>query len=239
MRLDASVRVGDRPLARAPGRAAAAGPLDVIPVLQVLGHRQVLPEVTPGTRRDNATREDDLWLERSARSAGRFWRWLRGAHRDRRRKAIEAGWRKTKHDDPPKNPAAPGTEWSEALCGPRCPVSRSLRAPGRGPRCRGDLEVPDRQAPARHRGRRHHLTAARPAPPGRSPVPAARCLARAGLREPTERDCVLVPVRGRPPQGRSRTAGRRRPDDLDGRPVRVDGEDLHAGRGGTARCPPP
>jgi Protein of unknown function (DUF4235) len=31
------------------------------------------------------------------------------------RKAIETGWRKTKHDDPPKNPAAPGTEWSEAL----------------------------------------------------------------------------------------------------------------------------
>jgi hypothetical protein len=31
------------------------------------------------------------------------------------RKAIETGWRKAKHDDPPKNPAAPGTEWSEAL----------------------------------------------------------------------------------------------------------------------------
>ena len=31
------------------------------------------------------------------------------------RKAIEAGWRKTRHDDPPKNPAAPGTQWSEAL----------------------------------------------------------------------------------------------------------------------------
>jgi len=31
------------------------------------------------------------------------------------RKAIEAGWRKVKHDDPPKNPAAPGTQWSEAL----------------------------------------------------------------------------------------------------------------------------
>jgi Protein of unknown function (DUF4235) len=31
------------------------------------------------------------------------------------RKAIESGWRKTRHDDPPKNPAAPGTEWSEAL----------------------------------------------------------------------------------------------------------------------------
>ncbi|HEY6743473.1 MAG TPA: DUF4235 domain-containing protein [Lapillicoccus sp.] len=31
------------------------------------------------------------------------------------RKAIETGWRKTKDDDPPKNPAAPGTEWSEAL----------------------------------------------------------------------------------------------------------------------------
>lgn len=31
------------------------------------------------------------------------------------RKAIEAGWRKAKKGDPPKNPAAPGTEWSEAL----------------------------------------------------------------------------------------------------------------------------
>ncbi len=31
------------------------------------------------------------------------------------RKAIETGWRKTRHDDPPKNPAAPGTGWSEAL----------------------------------------------------------------------------------------------------------------------------
>jgi hypothetical protein len=31
------------------------------------------------------------------------------------RKALETGWRKTKHDAPPKNPAAPGTEWSEAL----------------------------------------------------------------------------------------------------------------------------
>ena len=31
------------------------------------------------------------------------------------RKAIETGWRKAKHDDPPKNPAAPGTQWSEAL----------------------------------------------------------------------------------------------------------------------------
>ena len=31
------------------------------------------------------------------------------------RKAIETGWRKTRNDDPPKNPAAPGTGWSEAL----------------------------------------------------------------------------------------------------------------------------
>ena len=31
------------------------------------------------------------------------------------RKALETGWRKARHDDPPKNPAAPGTEWSEAL----------------------------------------------------------------------------------------------------------------------------
>ena len=31
------------------------------------------------------------------------------------RKALDAGWRKARHDNPPKNPAAPGTEWSEAL----------------------------------------------------------------------------------------------------------------------------
>ena len=31
------------------------------------------------------------------------------------RKALEAGWRKARHDDPPRNPAAPGTQWSEAL----------------------------------------------------------------------------------------------------------------------------
>lgn len=31
------------------------------------------------------------------------------------RKALDAGWQKARHDDPPKNPAAPGTEWSEAL----------------------------------------------------------------------------------------------------------------------------
>jgi hypothetical protein len=31
------------------------------------------------------------------------------------RKGMEVGWRKARHDDPPKNPAAPGTEWSEAL----------------------------------------------------------------------------------------------------------------------------
>jgi hypothetical protein len=31
------------------------------------------------------------------------------------RKAIDAGWRKARHDDPPKNPAAPGTGWPEAL----------------------------------------------------------------------------------------------------------------------------
>ena len=31
------------------------------------------------------------------------------------RKALETGWRKAKHDDPPKNPAAPDTGWSEAL----------------------------------------------------------------------------------------------------------------------------
>jgi hypothetical protein len=31
------------------------------------------------------------------------------------RKALDTGWRKTRHDEPPKNPAAPGTDWSEAL----------------------------------------------------------------------------------------------------------------------------
>lgn len=31
------------------------------------------------------------------------------------RKAIEAAWRAARKDDPPKNPAAPGTQWSEAL----------------------------------------------------------------------------------------------------------------------------
>jgi hypothetical protein len=31
------------------------------------------------------------------------------------RKALDTGWRKARHDDPPKNPAAPGTQWSEAL----------------------------------------------------------------------------------------------------------------------------
>lgn len=31
------------------------------------------------------------------------------------RKALETGWRKTRNDDPPKNPAAPDTAWSEAL----------------------------------------------------------------------------------------------------------------------------
>jgi hypothetical protein len=31
------------------------------------------------------------------------------------RKALDAAWRKARHDDPPKNPAAPGTAWSEAL----------------------------------------------------------------------------------------------------------------------------
>lgn len=31
------------------------------------------------------------------------------------RKAMEAGWRAAKHDDPPRNPAQPGTAWGEAL----------------------------------------------------------------------------------------------------------------------------
>ena len=31
------------------------------------------------------------------------------------RKAVDAGWRAAKRTDPPRNPAAPGTTWSEAL----------------------------------------------------------------------------------------------------------------------------
>lgn len=31
------------------------------------------------------------------------------------RKALDAAWRAAKHDDPPRNPAAPGTAWTEAL----------------------------------------------------------------------------------------------------------------------------
>ncbi len=31
------------------------------------------------------------------------------------RALLRAGWRRTKGDDPPANPAAPGTRWSEAL----------------------------------------------------------------------------------------------------------------------------
>lgn len=31
------------------------------------------------------------------------------------RKALVAGWRATKHDDPPANPAAPGTSWGDGL----------------------------------------------------------------------------------------------------------------------------
>ena len=51
------------------------------------------------------------------------------------RKALETAWRKTKHDDPPKNPAAPGTEWSEALMwaaasGVAVAVSRMVAARG-------------------------------------------------------------------------------------------------------------
>lgn len=30
-------------------------------------------------------------------------------------KALSAVWRKTKHQDPPTDPAAPGTPWAEAL----------------------------------------------------------------------------------------------------------------------------
>ncbi len=31
------------------------------------------------------------------------------------RKAMDAAWRKARHTDPPANPAAPGTTWTEAL----------------------------------------------------------------------------------------------------------------------------
>lgn len=31
------------------------------------------------------------------------------------RKVVDAAWRKTKGGDPPRNPAAPGTEWKEAV----------------------------------------------------------------------------------------------------------------------------
>jgi hypothetical protein len=31
------------------------------------------------------------------------------------RKALDAAWKAARHDDPPRNPAAPGTAWTEAL----------------------------------------------------------------------------------------------------------------------------
>ncbi len=31
------------------------------------------------------------------------------------RKALDATWRAARHDNPPRNPAAPGTAWAEAL----------------------------------------------------------------------------------------------------------------------------
>jgi Protein of unknown function (DUF4235) len=31
------------------------------------------------------------------------------------RKALDAGWRAARRNDPPRNPAAPGTSWAEAL----------------------------------------------------------------------------------------------------------------------------
>ncbi|MEP6695615.1 MAG: DUF4235 domain-containing protein [Pseudonocardiales bacterium] len=31
------------------------------------------------------------------------------------RKAVDAVWKKARHSDPPANPAAPGTTWTEAL----------------------------------------------------------------------------------------------------------------------------
>ncbi|PZS34848.1 MAG: hypothetical protein DLM59_04000 [Pseudonocardiales bacterium] len=31
------------------------------------------------------------------------------------RKAVDVAWKKARHSDPPANPAAPGTTWTEAL----------------------------------------------------------------------------------------------------------------------------
>jgi hypothetical protein len=31
------------------------------------------------------------------------------------RKALDAAWRAARHNEPPRNPAAPGTAWGEAL----------------------------------------------------------------------------------------------------------------------------
>jgi len=31
------------------------------------------------------------------------------------RKSLDAAWRSLRHSDPPANPAAPGTDWGEAL----------------------------------------------------------------------------------------------------------------------------
>ena len=31
------------------------------------------------------------------------------------RKSLDAAWRAARHNEPPRNPAAPGTEWGEAL----------------------------------------------------------------------------------------------------------------------------
>jgi hypothetical protein len=31
------------------------------------------------------------------------------------RKSLDAAWRAARHNDPPRNPAAPGTDWGEAL----------------------------------------------------------------------------------------------------------------------------
>jgi hypothetical protein len=77
---------------------------------------QVLLVVASGTRRGTSR-----WRRRPvAGAAGKIgWKIVAAAFAVPTgiavRKALETGWRKAKNDDPPKNPAAPDTAWSEAL----------------------------------------------------------------------------------------------------------------------------
>ena len=66
------------------------------------------------------------------------------------RKALDVAWRKTRHTDPPSNPAAPGTD-----------LDRSA-ALGGGQRCRVRCGTHGRRA----RGRRHLAVTDRGLPPG-------------------------------------------------------------------------